>query len=103
MDDEEKDKLKEEKLKGVKKRFDDLMADVASDVMDTEELEALHNIIRKKLTGASVPTTLPYLRAFLEGVEFGVFCAHNDHEAQGLMGVRFLVKGAEKKVKDKFA
>lgn len=91
----------DKKQEEIHKKFHTFLGDVAADLLDEEEIEEIHKIVTLRLRKVGATTSLPGLKAFLEGFEFGVHCANNDKEVPALAGLHNIVKSEEEKVAKK--
>jgi hypothetical protein len=94
----EEDRAKGRKLQ---KKMDAFLAEIGADLLDEEAIESLSKLVRRKLTEAEVGYTIVTLKAFLEGVQFGVHSTMNDMVPLALAGLNVLVKREKAKAKAK--
>lgn len=64
--------MSDEKANNMRKKMDAFMAEIASDMLDDEDIKNLRKVVRNSLTRAEAGTTLPYIKAFFEGFKYGV-------------------------------
>lgn len=67
----------EETHRRIAKKMDNFMEEVAEDLFTEKDLANLYSIIKSQLRKIGSGTSLPYLKAFNEGFEFGIYATQN--------------------------
>jgi len=77
------------------------MEDVADDLFTEKDLANLYMIIKSNLRESNVGTTLPYLKAFNSGFEFGMYASqnHGPDSIQLIAGMKRIAKLKENDIK----
>jgi len=91
----------EEQHKRMSKKFQAFMEDVADDLFTEKDLANLYMIIKSNLRESNVGTTLPYLKAFNSGFEFGMYASqnHGPDSIQLIAGMKRIAKLKENDIK----
>jgi hypothetical protein len=76
------------------KKMDDFMEDVAEDLFSEKDLANLYMIIKSKLRENGTAATLPHLKSFNEGFEFGLFASkeNGNHSIQLIAGMKRIAR-----------
>lgn len=85
----------------VEEKFNAFLSDIAKDLLDKDDLDAIGKIVRMRLTKNGCTPGLPGIKAFFQGFEFGVYCSQNDKEVPALVGIRAIIGEEEAKVQER--
>lgn len=91
----------EETHRRIAKKMDTFMNDVAEDLFTEKDLANLYQVITSRLRKEGAGTTLPYLKAFNEGFEFGVYASseQGSNSVQLIAGMKRIAKLKQEDIK----
>jgi hypothetical protein len=70
--------------KRLRAKLDNFLEEMADEMFSEKDLTNLYSIITSKLRESKLGTTLPYLKAFNDGFEFGIYASNNAPDAISL-------------------
>lgn len=71
--------------KRIKDKMEKFMEDVAEDMFSERDLANLYTVIISQLRSCNVGTSLPYMKAFNAGFEFGTYAASQSENSMTLI------------------
>lgn len=89
---------KDAKLIRIKEKMEAALVDVAMDMYEPDDLKELRKLVSAKLRSAKAGTSVSYIRAFIEGFEFGMVAQDQNQGVPALAGMRLILKEEDAKM-----
>lgn len=85
----------------VRKKLQKFMAEIGSDLLEDDEMDKIRELIHTKLRNLNLPFTLPYMKAFFEGLQTGAAAEAGDMGVPMMSGVARMVAELEVELEQK--